>query len=114
MNRFYSINGVSFVLHRVTGVLLVVYLLAHLFSIGTAAMFGADVFDATMELLASDYFVFGEVIVIGCIAFHGLNGLRVIASERGIGLGNSKSWAWGVASGTCAVWALLTAYLIIF
>ena len=68
MWRVYSIRNVVFILHRVTGVALLVYFVLHVLTIST---FRHPAFRAV------------EIAIVGCVAFHGLNGLYTIAAERG-------------------------------
>lgn len=111
MKRFYSIHGVLFVLHRLTGLLLLGYLVLHLVTIGMALIGGRPLFDATMAMLASPPFLAAEVAIVGCLVFHALNGLRIIAVERGIGIRAADRWAWGVSGATAAIWLAASVYL---
>lgn len=83
MYRIYSIRNWIFIAHRVTGVALLVYFVAHVLTISTALLAGPEAFTAVMATLAKPAFRVVELLVAACILFHGLNGLHVIASERG-------------------------------
>ena len=52
MRRIYSIHGWLFVLHRVTGIALLVYLIAHILTISTAMIAGPRAFTSVMATLA--------------------------------------------------------------
>ena len=104
MFRVYSLQGVLFVLHRLTGGFMVAYLVVHIATISTALIGGRSLFDATFELLASPAFVALEVLLLGCVIFHALNGLRLILGERGIGLESSDQIARGTVVITIMVW----------
>lgn len=104
MFRVYSLHGVLFVLHRITGGFLVAYLIAHIATISTALIGGRSLFDATFELLASPAFIALEVMLLGCVTFHALNGLRLILGERGVGLETSDHMARGTVVITIMVW----------
>jgi succinate dehydrogenase / fumarate reductase, cytochrome b subunit len=84
MWRMYSIDGVLFVLHRVTGVALFIYLIAHILTISTAMLAGAETFDKVMAALAAPAFLVVDLTLFACLLFHALNGLRLIAHERGL------------------------------
>jgi succinate dehydrogenase / fumarate reductase cytochrome b subunit len=83
MWRIYSIRNVTFILHRVTGVALLVYFVAHVLTISTALVSGPEAFSATMAALRHPAFRVVELAIVACIAFHALNGLHIIAAERG-------------------------------
>lgn len=74
----------AFVLNRLTGLILVAYLLAH-FVVLSLLTQGADGWNQLLELFGSTPFLVGDVLLISAVAFHGLNGLRVIALTLGWG-----------------------------
>lgn len=112
MWRIYSIDGLLFLLHRITGVALLVFLLAHIWVVSTAMLSGPETFDRIMKFLAQPGFLFTDVLLLGGIIFHAVNGLRLLAHERGLWLENADALArvtviawlgmWGIA-GTLAV-----------
>ena len=83
MWRIYSIRNVMFILHRVTGAALLLYFVAHVLTISTALVAGPEAFTATMATFRHPAFRAVELAIVGCVAFHGLNGLHTIAAERG-------------------------------
>lgn len=109
MWRMYTIDGVLFVLHRITGVALFVYLVAHILTISTAMLAGAESFDRIMGILAEPKFLVVDLMLFGCLLFHALNGLRIIAHERGVWLDQAALIsrallvAWGGLLATSAI-----------
>jgi len=83
MLRIYSAKNWKFLFHRVSGLILLIYFLLHVLSISTALLFGQEVFDSVIEAFQSNVFHLVEAIVVICVLGHGLNGLHIIASERG-------------------------------
>ncbi len=81
----------AFILHRLTGIFLAVYLLAHIFVTSRVAQ-GQDAWEAIMSSIESNPLgVVGEWILWGVIVFHGLNGIRLILAEAlGIGVGDPR------------------------
>lgn len=110
MWRIYSIHSVIFILHRVTGLALLAYLLAHIWAVSTAMLGGAAMFDAVMSVLAKPAFFAVELFLFGCVIFHALNGLRLILNERGVLLENGDRLAHATAMVTLAVWVTAGAY----
>lgn len=106
MGRIYSLQGLLFLLHRITGGILLAYVVAHILTISTALFGGAALFDALMTMLAAPSFRVVEFVLLGCITFHALNGLRLILEDHGIGLDSSDRFAGGTVAATVAVWSV--------
>lgn len=83
MFRVYSFRNWMFMLHRITGTALLVYFVAHVLTISTALIAGPQVFSTVMHAFTHPAFRALELTIVGCIAFHALNGLYIIAAERG-------------------------------
>lgn len=86
MWRIYSVDNVLFLLHRITGVALFFYVIAHIWMVSTAMLGGAEMFDAIMKTLAGPEFLAVDILVFGSLVFHAINGLRLMAHERGLWL----------------------------
>jgi len=67
----------AFVLHRFTGVLFTAYLLTHIWVMHYLAL-GEQQFNQTMRFLSSPIFKFGEIGLLALVAYHGLNGIRIV------------------------------------
>lgn len=83
----------AFWLHRITGVLIIFYLLLHILVISTVLGSRAN-FDVTMRLLKSPIFVVLEMGLIAAILIHGLNGIRIILFDLGYGVKRQKQIFW--------------------
>ena len=75
-----------YTLHRLTGLGLLFYFLLHIF-VTSARAFGSEAWTASMGRVSGPLFVVGEFLVFAAFAFHGLNGIRLILVELGIGIG---------------------------
>ena len=84
---------VAWLLHRVTGVALALYLVPHFVSIH-AARGGPEALDAVLAGFATPFFAVAEWILVGAVAFHGFNGLRVIALDF-FDLAPQHKWLFG-------------------
>lgn len=78
----YNIEKWLYVLHRITGFIILLYLIAHVFEIYHITL-GQEGWNATMSELSSlgIWEKIGLWIVAGSVLFHGANGLRLILSE---------------------------------
>ncbi len=70
----------AWLLHRLTGVGIFVFLLVHVVDIALIG-WGRDLFDAMTKLYHHPVFRIGEILLFGAVLFHGLNGLRVIVLD---------------------------------
>ncbi len=67
----------SWILHRVTGVGVFVFLLAHI--LDTAGIgWGPNVYNKLMALYRKPVFRVGEVLLAGAVLYHALNGIRIV------------------------------------
>jgi len=71
----------SFLIQRLTGVALVVYMLLHLYSIGTIRLGGEKAFNSTMGAYDTPLFHVLEWLLLIAVLFHLLNGLRLVAAD---------------------------------
>ena len=72
----------AWVLQRVTGLLLGVYLVLHLWVLGFV-LAGSEAFDGILARLNSPVFHFFDLLLFAGFLYHGLNGLRVILVDLG-------------------------------
>ncbi|HMK08546.1 MAG TPA: succinate dehydrogenase, cytochrome b556 subunit [Anaerolineales bacterium] len=74
----YRSNGfLSFLLRRVTGIALVLYLFLHMWVIGSALR-GSQVFDARLALVQTPFFKVAEVALLAAVFYHAFDGLRLL------------------------------------
>ncbi len=83
----YKIERYLYILHRITGLGILLFLLLHLIMTTVFRIQGQDVWEATMRLLHNPWFKIGEYLVAVAFVYHGLNGLRLIIQELGFALG---------------------------
>ncbi|HEV2127562.1 MAG TPA: succinate dehydrogenase, cytochrome b556 subunit [Thermomicrobiales bacterium] len=86
----------AWVLHRATGAGILFFLLVHILDIMLVTL-GRDVYDHTVEFYAEPFIIPMEILLVGAVVYHTLNGLRVIAvnfSSRGPA--REKKYFWAV------------------
>jgi len=79
--------------HRLTGLILVVYVFMHLSFISTASI-NHDSFNDLMVLTASPLFVFMDFLLVVVVIYHAMNGFRVVLFDMGIGIKKQKQVFW--------------------
>ena len=85
----YKLERYLYLLHRVTGLGLILFVLVHLIMTTVFRIQGQDIWEATMTLLHNPWFKAGEYLVAVAFIFHALNGLRLVIQELGFVLGKS-------------------------
>jgi len=77
------LERIGMMLHRATGVGLLLYLIFHL--VVTNAILGGRVFFAdVMGMLSNPLTHLGEIIVVAAVGFHGMNGIRLVLISLGV------------------------------
>ena len=85
VNNFNTFRNWMFVLQRITGVIILIFIAWHVWETRIAAAFGADVNFEMMENIVSNPFMLGFYIVgIVCAVFHFANGLWSFCVSWGI------------------------------
>lgn len=83
----YGLERYLYILHRVTGLGIILFGIMHLVETTIFRIQGRDVWEATMALLDKPWFEVGLYLVAVAFIFHALNGLRLILQELGFALG---------------------------
>jgi succinate dehydrogenase / fumarate reductase cytochrome b subunit len=82
--RWRDPGWLAFALNRLTGHLLILYLVLHLVVL-SQLLDGPEGWDRLLSLFGSRPFLVGDTLLIAAVVFHGLNGLRVAALTFGVG-----------------------------
>ena len=97
-----NVGTVAWLLHRLSGVALAVYLVPHFVSVN-AARGGPAALDAELAGFATPLFAAAEYLLVLTVAFHLLNGLRIIAIDFLDLSRRQKLLFWLVIAGCTAV-----------
>lgn len=84
-----QLGYLAFILNRITGMGLALYLLLHLIMLGKLAQ-GPQAYNSFIKTVHHPIFLFGELLVIFAALIHGLNGLRILLTSFGIGVEKHK------------------------
>jgi succinate dehydrogenase / fumarate reductase cytochrome b subunit len=103
-----GLGSLAFVLNRLTGLGLVVYLFVHLLVLSLLAQ-GPSAWDEFVRLARSPLFLLLDVVLFAGIFIHGLNGIRVTLVGLGIGVARQKIVFVGLM--TAAVLLLVAAIM---
>ena len=75
-----NVGTFAWILHRITGLLLLFYLLLHLWVLGSANA-GPGAFDQRLQLVQSPLFHFLEIGLILTVFYHMVNGLSITVMD---------------------------------
>lgn len=67
----------AWVLHRVSGIGILLFLLVHIIDIALIG-WGPEAFNKLLVIYTHPVFRIGEIMLIGAVLYHALNGIRVI------------------------------------
>lgn len=75
-----NIGTFSWLLHRLTGMILALYLFAHIIVV-SSGLWGPESFNTWLKAVQTPLTHFLEIFLLACIALHLLNGLRIILTD---------------------------------
>ena len=80
----------AWLLFRVAGIVLVVYLFAHIGVISTARLGGRSTLNSAFDLFDHPLFVLLDLLLVWAVLFHALNGVRILLMDCGLGIHRHK------------------------
>jgi succinate dehydrogenase / fumarate reductase cytochrome b subunit len=83
----------AWLLQRLSGIFLTIYLISHIIVIGSSVR-GEDSFDDLLSTFDKAPFLVLDAGLLGIVAFHAVNGLRLILFDFAIGLRYQKVLFW--------------------
>ena len=83
----YKLERYLYILHRITGLGMLLFVIFHLIETTVFRIQGQDVWEATMTLLQKPWFEVGIFLVAVAFVYHALNGIRLVLQEFGFTLG---------------------------
>lgn len=80
---------------RISGLILVFYLVTHIIVISTAAWDSdGETFNSIMELFEQPIFILLDLALVVAVLYHALNGVRIILMDCGVGIDRHKVVFW--------------------
>lgn len=77
MARYKGREGqLSFIFHRATGLGILLFLIIHVLDTSTVYFF-PELYEHAIEIYRMTPFIIGEIILVFCVIFHGVNGIRI-------------------------------------
>jgi succinate dehydrogenase / fumarate reductase cytochrome b subunit len=94
----------SWVAHRISGVLLFLFLVAHVLDTALVRV-SPDAYNEVMEAYKNPVVGLGEAGLVAAVIFHALNGLRIIAVDF---------WSKGPRYQRQMFWAVVIGFVVLF
>ncbi|MDE0547367.1 succinate dehydrogenase, cytochrome b556 subunit [Microbacterium sp. C7(2022)] len=91
----------SWVLHRITGIAIFFFLLVHVLDTALIRV-SPEAYNAVMSSYKNPVMGIGEVVLVGAVAYHAYNGLRIIAVD---------AWTWATRHQRQLWWGVLGLWL---
>lgn len=98
-------------MQRLSGIALAGYLFLH-FYVLSSSLEGDAAFNSRLALVQTTFFKFGEIVLLGIVAFHLLNGIRIMLVDVAVLTRSQRQLLWGVL-GLLALFLAVTAYVIL-
>ena len=98
-------------LHRVTGLLIVVYLFLHIGAMSYTYFDAGSGFDDLMATFASTPFLIMDLVLFAGVMIHGLNGIRIMLFDMGYFSRRQKELFW-VMMAIAATSVLIATWLV--
>ncbi len=108
-----AVGAWAWMLHRISGVVIALYGVTHVVVI-SFTLGGGQAFDRIMELFQNPVFLSLELLLLGAVLYHMLNGVRIILFDLGVGIRRQKPLFWGLMGLGAVVLALAIAVTMPF
>lgn len=115
MHYRWHMGYVAWLLNRVTGIAISLYLIMHIWVIHNLVQ-GREQYSRVMDFLNSPVFWFFEMVLIAAVLYHMMNGIRLVLVDFGQGAFYHKKAFWvlmAIAAGffVIIIWALAQVFL---
>ncbi len=84
----------AWLLFRVSGLVLAGYLFVHIWVISQGRLGGPERLDRLFEFFDRPLLVFLDLMLVGAVLYHALNGVRIVLMDLGIGIRRHKAVFW--------------------
>ncbi len=102
--RGVSPYGLAFSLHRITGIILLIYLCMHLTYLTSLTDKTGKTYETLISTTVTPTFLPFDILLVLCGLYHGLNGLRLIVHEFGFAYEQRKAILAASVIITIAAW----------
>lgn len=97
----------AWILHRLTGLGLVLYIFIHIILMGSSLLRGEKALDSMLTyFMGNPFFHVLEILILGAVLYHGFNGIRILLFDLGVGIGvrSQKVLFWVFMAMAAILW----------
>ncbi len=84
----------AWILFRISGLVLAVYLFVHIWVISQGRVGGAARLNGFFDFFDKPFLVFLDSVLVAAVLYHALNGVRILLMDFGIGIKRHKAVFW--------------------
>ena len=84
----------AWMLFRISGLVLVLYLFVHLWVISQGRIGGAESLNGLFAFFDKPLLVFLDLMLVAAVLYHALNGVRILLMDVGVGIKRHKVVFW--------------------
>jgi succinate dehydrogenase / fumarate reductase cytochrome b subunit len=84
----------AWVLFRISGIVLVLYLFTHIWVISQGRVGGPEALDGLFEFFDRPLLVLLDTMLVAAVLYHALNGVRIVLMDLGVGVHRHKAIFW--------------------
>ncbi len=110
MRYRWHIGSLSWLFHRITGVLLALYLIAHIFVLSHLKDPGS--YNQIMNMMKNPVIKIGELMLFAVVLIHVFAGIRITMLEIGFSTKYHKQMAYFSAFAVCLIWLIGAFYFL--
>lgn len=105
-----GVGMLAWILHRLSGLALSVYLLLHIYDL-RAAQAGPAQFDQAMRVFQSPFWKVMDLLLVAAVLYHSLNGIRILLFDSSRALRYQRQLFW-LAFGLTIVIFIFSAVMV--
>lgn len=110
MRYRWNTGSLAWLVHRITGILLTLYLIAHIYVL--SHLNDQDSYERIMEIMKNPFIKIGELILFAIVLKHAFAGLRITLLEIGISTKIQKKLAYFGAFLVALLWTFGAYYIL--
>lgn len=84
----------AWILFRVSGLVLLAYLVVHIWVISQGRVSGPQRLDDLFRTFDKPFLVFLDLMLVAAVLYHALNGMRIMLMDLGVGIRQHKTVFW--------------------